>query len=322
VSPKASNENHQLGIVSRTLEERLDGTGPGCSIRPFEGQWRIYLDDEPLEGAFDTSRKALAAARRYKADRQRKVAEDFFVTTGLSSDLWTLNANALVSKIDPVEFVVFYRRAYMAHIGYYALPSARSVHEAIELINATFHLPSPVLHALEQVYGEEGKSFGIGSVDWSLFGVLRSRGFLSFQNPGPDNPVYLTEIGRAALGRDPRGLPLDLREIIFAGASPKEFQFRPAWNALIGSGMAGQANAQGLRRAVSSGLELRLEIAGEEQYIVLRGSGLDPDGSEVQDCLVASFPSHCEHFKAASKSLGEAIVHQQAKLAEATRSLG
>lgn len=315
MSPKAAHETHQLGIVARTLDERLDATGPQCSVRPTEGHWRIYLNDAPIKGTFETSRKALAAARHYKADMQQRIADEFFKTTGLSADQWSLNAHALVNRVDPAEFVVFYRRTYMAHIGCHALPSRKTMQEAIKLINTTFHLPGPMLFALEQVYGEQGKRFGPGAVNWSLFNILQEKGFISFDEREEDRHVHLTAAGRAALTRDPRGLSLELREIIFAGALPEERELRSVWNNLIGSSISGQVNAQGLRAAFANGYELRVEDGSDEgKDIILRGSGTELDGTPITDLMVASFPSQWEPFKVASKGLAEAIVRQQSML--------
>lgn len=312
----SANENHQLGIVARTLDERLDATGPFCSVRPLAGQWAIYLDDEPIEGTFATSRKALAGARHYKAELHQKIAGEFFKTTGLSESLWTLNSHAVVNKVDPAEFIVFYRRAFMAHIGCHALPPQKTVQDAVKLINTTFHLPGPMLLALEQVYSSRQNPLGPGSVNWELFKVLREKGFLTYDPNETDRLVELTPSGRAALSRDPRGLPLELREIIFEGAQPEEREHIAAWNSLISSGIAGQINAQGLKNAIANRCELRIEEGSEEgRDIIIRGRGMTTDGLQISDVLVASFPTQWEPFKAASKGLAHAIIRQQAILA-------
>ncbi len=315
MSPKTSNEIHQFGILARTLDERLDASGPHCSVRFVDGNWKIYLNEEPLDSTFATSRKALAAARHYNADMQRKIAEEFFKTSGLSPEAWTLNAHALVSNLDPAEFVVFYRRTYMAHIGCHALPPRKTIQDAVKLINATFHLPGPMLLALEQVYGAAGKPFGPGSVNWPLFAALRDKGFISFDDNDDSRPVFLTETGRAALTRDPRGLPLEMREIIFAAASTQEQEFRPVWNNLISSDIAGQLNAQGLRSALIKGFELHLEDNQEEgRDAILRGTGKEPDGTPVTNVMVASFTTQWEPSKIAAKRLAEIIVQHQSEL--------
>lgn len=304
----------KIGRYAMSVEDFLAKNETEIKVRLSGDSWAVEEGGNPIATGLADNSAAVQAAWAHIAERLAVRDEALYELTGLPKEQWKIDGTLIRSTDGRGMFLFSSPRGWSAFSGQACIAESVKIEDALAAIRDCDLLTPSELESLERLFEmtEGVRPFGN---DLPHFDGLAARGFAERD---ADGFYHATSEGLAKLDADPRGLPLNLRNIVFEGAEEIGFEgdARREWNRF----MSDRHNGVELLRALENGIELYVGTAGNEPFeVALRGEGRCKDGRYMSDQPIQLLdPSWAGDVMVSEKYAG-AVVARQELLRDALR---